>query len=181
MAVSYPINVRLGKADLGRAEQASALRYQLARAAGVQDRLIDTSRSGESADLPGLKAEIAVAKLLDIDFDPSALGIDNGCDLYMQVGSKEVSLQVKSTHHPRAEWLLGTPHAKANWDLSVFVRPTDNPEVMQVYGWIGIENYQARIQSVDLGHGTHKGVHINFLNDMETLWRLMMMRKNDGS
>ncbi len=181
MAVSYPINVRLGKADMGKAEQASALRYQLARAAGVQDKLIDTSRSGESADLPGLKAEIAVSKLLSIDFDPTTLGIDNGCDLYMQVGAKEVGIQVKSTHHPTAEWLLGTPHAKANWDLSVFVRPTGSPDVMEVYGWIGMDNYQTKIQQVDLGHGTHKGVHIQFLNDMESLWRLMMMRKNDGS
>jgi hypothetical protein len=49
---------------------------------------------------------------------------------------------------------------------------------MQVYGWIGMDNYQTKIQSVDLGHGTHKGVHIQFLNDMESLWRLMMVRQH---
>lgn len=176
--VNNPINVRLSRSDLGRAEQASALRYQLARASGIEDKLIDTSRAGKDADLPGLKAEIAVAKLLGIDFNINDMGIDNGCDLYMRVGAKEIALQVKSTHHSSAEWLLGTPHAKANWDLSVFVRPTTEPEVMQVYGWIGIDKYQAKIQSVDLGHGTHKGVHIQSLNDMESLWRLMMIRQH---
>jgi len=52
----HPINVRLSRSDLARADQASALRYQLARASGVKDRLIDTSRSGNQSDLPGLKA-----------------------------------------------------------------------------------------------------------------------------
>ena len=176
--VSHPINVRLSRSDMGKAEQASAFRYQLARAAGVKDRLIDTSRAGGTTDLPGIKAEIAVAKLLSIPFNINDMGIDNGCDLYMQVGSKEVGLQIKSTHHKNAQWLLGTPHAKANWDVSVFVRPTDKDEVMEVYGWIGADNYQAKIQSVDLGHGTHKGVNIQFLNDMESLWRLMMTRQH---
>ena len=176
--VTHPIRVRLSRSDMGKAEQASAFRYQLARAAGVQDRLIDTSRAGSTADLPGIKAEIAVAKLLDIPFNINDMGIDNGCDLYMKVGAKEIGLQVKSTHHKEAKWLLGTPHAKANWDLSVFVRPTDDDEVMEVYGWIGADNYQARVQSVDLGHGTHKGVNIQFLSDMECLWRHKVVREH---
>ena len=111
----YPINVRLSRSDLAKADQASALRYQLARAAGVKDRLIDTSRGGDQSDLPGLKAEIAVAKLLGIEFDPTALGIDNGCDLYVSVGQYEIAIQVKSCHNPNSKWMLGTPHAKANW------------------------------------------------------------------
>lgn len=174
----HPINVKLTRSELARAEQAAALRYQLARAAGVEDKLIDTSRSGKDTDLPGLKAEIAVAKLLDIQFDASALGIDNGCDLYAMCGADEVGLQVKSTQHINAKWLLGTPHAKANWDVSVFVRPTDLDSVMQVYGWIGINEYEEKLQEVDLGHGPGKGVHIDDLRGMEELWRVINERRS---
>lgn len=176
--MTHPINVRLTRSELAKAEQASALRYQLARASGVEDKLIDTSRSGKDADLPGLKAEIAVAKLLDADFDPSTLGIDNGCDLYVPCGDTEVGVQVKSTQHAKAQWLLGTPHAKSNWEVSVFVRPTDDDSVMQVYGWIGSKGYEEKLQEVDLGHGPGKGVHIDDLLPIEELWRFINVKRS---
>ena len=174
----YPIDVRLSRSDLAKADQASALRYQLARAAGVQDRLIDTSRGGDSADLPGIKAEIAVAKLLGADFDPSTLGIDNGCDLYLDIGTKEIAIQVKSCHSPRSQWMLGTPHAKANWDLAVFVLPTDEPNLMRVQGWIPMNLYKAKEETIDLGHGPGTGVKIDNLLDMEQLWRMINIRRS---
>ena len=172
------IKVRLSKSDIAKAEQASALRYQLARSAGVKDRLVDTSRSGKSADLPGLKAEIAVAKLMGADFDPSVLGIDSGCDLYIACGPTEVGIQVKSTHHKSAEWLLGTPHAKANWDVSVFVRPTNEDAVMEVSGWISAKEYEEKLQTIDLGHGPGTGVHIDDLRPMEELWRSINVKRS---
>mgnify|MGYP006185837333 CR=1 FL=1 len=174
----YPINVRLSRSDLAKADQASALRYQLARAAGVKDRLIDTSRGGDQTDLPGLKAEIAVAKLLGIEFEPTALGIDNGCDLYVNVGQYEIAIQVKSCHNPQSKWMLGTPHAKANWDIAIFVLPTDNHEVMQVYGWLPMKIYKLKEETVDLGHGPGPGVKIENLIDMEQLWRMISMRRS---
>lgn len=173
----YPINVRLSKSDMAKADQASALRYQLARAAGVKDRLIDTSRGGDSADLPGIKAEIAVAKLLNADFDPNTLGIDNGCDLYLDIGNKEIAIQVKSCHNPTSKWMLGTPHAKANWDLAVFVLPTEEAEIMRVEGWIPMNVYKAKEETVDLGHGPGPGVKIENLLDMEQLWRMISIRR----
>jgi hypothetical protein len=167
----HPINVRLVKSEVARVEQAAALRYQLARASGVEDKLIDTSRGGEEADLPGLKAEVAVAKLMDAEFNATTLGLDNGCDLYLQCGAKEVGVQVKSTHHIGGKWLLGTPHAKHNWDVAVFVRPTDKDSVMQVYGWIRKADYEEKLEKVDLGHGPGDGVSIDHLRSMEELWR----------
>ncbi len=174
----HPINVRLSRSDLARAEQAGSLRYQLARASGVKDRLIDTSRSGKEADLPGIKAEIAVAKLLGIEFDATALGIDNGCDLYMNDGHSEVAIQVKSCHKRNAKWMLGTPNAKANWDLAVFVMPTFEDDLMEVVGWIPITTYKALEETVDLGHGPGTGVRIERLFNMEQLWRQISKRRS---
>ena len=174
----HPINVKLARSELDRVKQNAALRYQLARAGAIKDRLVDTSRSGKDADEPGLKAEIAVAKLLDINFNDSAMGIDPGSDLYVMCGVDEVALQVKTTHHINAQWCLMTDHGKDNWDVLVFVRPTELDSVMQVYGWIGINEYEEKLQEVDLGHGLGKGVHIDDLRGMEELWRVINEKRS---
>ena len=97
-----PINVRLMPSEIASAERMAKLRYNMSRAMDIPDMLHDKTRHGSEADLPGLKAEIAVAKLLDIPSNISELGPDNGIDMYISNLNTEIGVQVKSTHCPGA-------------------------------------------------------------------------------
>lgn len=173
-----PINVKLTQAEIAKARQASALRYQMNRVSGIEDKLVDTARHGSEADLPGIKAEMAVSKLLELPFDPWALGVDSGCDLFIDCGDSEVGVQVKSTHSKNAKYMLGPPGAKSNWDVAVFVRPTIKDALVEVYGWITASDYKEKLQELDLGHGPTKGVSINEMRSMEELWRFINVKRS---
>lgn len=171
------ISIRLSLSELADAEQSAALRYQLARAAGIEDKLIDKNRGGIDSDVVGLKAEIAVANLLGTDFEANRLGLDNGVDLWVPLGKQELAIQVKSSHSPRAQWLLGTPHANQEWDITVFAKATSEPDVMTVVGWISLDKYKENLEQVDLGHGPGPAVHTKHLSSMATLWRFIQTRR----
>jgi hypothetical protein len=171
------ISVRLLLSELAFAERSAALQYQLARASEIKDRLIDKKREGVEPDIIGLKAEIAVANLLALDFDRNRLGKDNGVDLWVPLGRQELAIQVKSSHSPKAQWLLGTPHAKHEWDITVFAKASSEPDVMTVVGWISLDKYKENLEQVDLGHGPGAAVHIKHLSSMATLWRFIQTRR----
>jgi hypothetical protein len=173
-----PIKVKLRRSELAQAEQAAVLRYLNNRSWGVEDKLIDTGRAGSEAELPGIKAEIAAAKLLNAPYDASTQGTDSGCDLFIDCGDIELGVQVKSTHHTNAKYMLGTPHAKWHWDVSVFVRPTEDESVVEVYGWIPLGEYKEKLQDLELGHGPTKGVSIDDLRSMEELWRFINVKRS---
>lgn len=164
------MNVTLDKREMAQAKQAAALRYQLARAAGVKDALIGTNHSTEAVDLIGIKAEIAVAKLFRAEFDANTLGIDSGVDLYVKGLTKEVGLQVKSTHHPDAKWLLIDAHKDSDWDVAVLVLPTDQDEVMCLAGCISRTRCVLEQEQTDLGHGPTVGVRAEKLSPVINLW-----------
>ena len=172
------ISIRLSSSELADAQQSAALRFQLARASGVEDKLIDKNRGGIDSDVIGLKAEIAVANLLGTGFETNRLGIDNGIDLFIDIGKgKQLGIQVKSSHSPKARWLLGTPHAKHEWDITVFAKAAEDPDVMTVVGWISKEKYNRYLEQVDLGHGAGPGVSIDHLLPMSDLWRFIQTRR----
>ena len=172
------ISIRLSDSELADAQQSAALRFQLARASGIEDKLIDKNRGGADSDIIGLKAEIAVANLLGTGFETNRLGIDNGIDLFVDIGKgKQLSIQVKSSHSPKAQWLLGTPHAKHEWEITVFAKATCDPEVMTVVGWISQEKYKKSLEQIDLGHGAGPAVNIKHLSAMSDLWRFIQTRR----
>ena len=165
------MRVILSKKDMAQAKQAAALRYQLARAAGVEDKLIGKNHSCEAVDLVGIKAEIAVAKLFDADFDPNALGIDSGVDLYVTGLRGELGLQVKATHHKDAKWMLINPDPEDEWDVAVFVRPCDMDQVMEVVGVVTKNRCMDLVEQTDLGHGLTAGVKAENLSCPSILWK----------
>lgn len=172
------IGIRLSNSELADARQSASLRFQLARAAGIDDKLVDKFREGFDSDFIGLKAEIAVANLLGTGFETNRLGIDNGIDLFVDIGKgKQLGIQVKSSHSPKARWLLGTPHAKHEWDITVFAKAAEDPDVMTVVGWISQEKYKRYLEQVDLGHGAGPGVSIDHLLPMSDLWRFIQTRR----
>ena len=67
------LDVRLTRAEMAMAEQAATLRWQLARASGVDNQRRDV-RSDADIDLIGVKAEMAVAKVLQLPYAATAMG-----------------------------------------------------------------------------------------------------------
>mgnify|MGYP007032528097 FL=1 len=61
--------VRFTRQDLSECEQAASLRWQLARAAKVANQKKDPTRSDHDIDLLGVKGELAVARVFQIDHD----------------------------------------------------------------------------------------------------------------
>lgn len=165
------MRVILTKKDIAQAKQAAALRYQLARAAGVQDKLIGKNHSCESVDLIGIKAEIAFAKLFGSDFEANALGIDSGVDIYVKGLRGEFGVQVKSSHHKDAEWLLINADPDSEWDVVALVLPTDHDEVMEVRGICSKNRCIDLQETTDLGHGPTVGVRAKNLTCPSVLWK----------
>lgn len=165
------MKIKLDRQELSIAKQASALRYQLARAAGVEDKLIGTNHSTADVDLVGIKAEIAVAKLFGCDFDPNTLGIDSGVDMYVKGLSGEMAVQVKSSHHAHPKWLLIKADPDDDWDVAILVASTDSSCTMNIVGCISKSRCVDGQEIVDLGHGRSSAVSVKHLKDVKELWR----------
>lgn len=165
------MRVILNKSEMAQAKQAAALRWQLARAANVSDKLIGKNHDPADVDLVGIKAEIAVAKLFRAVFNPNTLGIDSGVDLYVTGLSAEFGVQVKSTHHKDAQWMLINPDPDDEWDVAVFVRPCEMDEVMDVHGIVSKNRCMDLLEEIDLGHGVSTGVRAENLVCPSVLWK----------
>ena len=130
--------VKLNKAEMALTEQAGKLRWQLARAAEVKDRVIDKDRSPKKIDLIGIRAEVVVAKVLNLDFSASTLGIDLGGDLFIPLKDNEfLSVQVKSTFHKNGN-LLFRRDCKFEFDLAVLVCQ-HSEDVYEIAGCISLQ------------------------------------------
>ena len=95
------LNIRLTRSEISEAKQAASLRWQLARASGVANQRRD-NRSDGDIDLLGVKAEIAVAKILNLPYRASALGIDSGADIW----ADDIGIDVKSTFYQTGKLLF---------------------------------------------------------------------------
>ena len=60
--------LRLSDKDMAKATQAGAFRSQLARASGVGNQKIDLNRSDSEIDIDGIKSEMAVAKVFELEY-----------------------------------------------------------------------------------------------------------------
>ena len=118
--------VKLSPKEMSICEQAAALRWQLARASGVVNQRRDQGRTDADLDLLGIKAEMAVAKVFDIDYTPFQLGVDNGKDLWLG----NISIDVKATFYKNGKLLFKTRDAfKAHCAVLVC---ENNPEILDV-------------------------------------------------
>jgi hypothetical protein len=166
--------IRLTPAELSRCKQAAALRWQLARASGVVDQRRDSSRQLNDLDLLGVKAEQAVAKALDLEYTPTALGIDDGADLY----AGDVSIDVKATFYPTGKLLLRS-QAQAKAHVFVLVAAVKDEEaVMRLCGWISRREFLAQCKTIDLGHGPGLAMEQSDLRHLTELWGLLVTRRH---
>lgn len=166
--------IHLTPAEVSRCKQAASLRWQLARASGVVDQRRDNSRQLYDIDLLGVKAEQAVAKALDLEYTPTALGIDDGVDLY----AGDVSIDVKATFYSNGKLLLRS-QAQAKAQVFVLVAAVKDEEaVMRLCGWISRKEFLTQCKTIDLGHGPGLAMEQADLRHLTDLWGLLVTRRH---
>jgi hypothetical protein len=169
--------VHLNKQEMALTEQAGKLRWQLARAAGVKDRVVDKDRNPYDIDCLGVRAEVAVGKLLNLDFSAATLGIDSGGDLFVPIKDDDfMSLQIKATFHKSGN-LLFRHDCKFEFQTALLVCQMSS-DVYDVVGCMGVQQIQARKIKVDKGKG-YVGWQINRtdLAPVSDLWAYIQKRR----
>lgn len=158
--------VQLNSREVGRCKQAAALRWQLARASGVVNQKRDGGREDGDLDLLGIKAEVAVAKLLGIsDYNPFEFGVDCGHDMAMG----DITIDVKATFY-RSGLLVFKTLDSFRSSTAILVTGKEDGDVMNVVGHCPRAEFMARHKVIDLGHGPGVGVTQEELRPIENLW-----------
>jgi len=151
--------------DLSKCRQAATGRWQLARMSGVKNQRKDTGRSDDDIDYLGVRSEFAVAALLQLDYEPSALGVDDGVDLWCEA----ISIDVKATFHSNGRMLFKSKEAFRS-SVCVLVSATEKDYVMNVRGWAASKDFEDHAEQVDLGKGLCWILPDEKLREMPDLW-----------
>eukprot|EP00919_Chromeraceae_sp_WS-2016_P009199 GHVR01021644.1.p1 GENE.GHVR01021644.1~~GHVR01021644.1.p1 ORF type:complete len:172 (+),score=20.95 GHVR01021644.1:147-662(+) len=164
--------VQIPPRDLSKCRQAATGRWQLARMSGVGNQRKDGSRSDNDIDYLGVRAEFAVAALLQLDYEPSALGIDDGADMWCG----GVNIDVKSTFYPDGRMLFKSRDAFKSV-VCVLVSSTEDDSVMNVRGWAAAADFSEHSVQVDLGHGPCWIMENEKLRPMPDLWSRLAKKR----
>lgn len=163
--------VKLSEKEISNCKQAATLRWQLARASGVANQRRDKSRNDNDLDLLGIKAEVCVAKIFEIDHNPFQLGIDSGKDLWLG----DISIDVKATFY-RTGKLLFKNIDSFKADCSILVcQQSEN--TFNVVGYCSQKEFQKRSALIDLGHGVGSALEQDQLYPLEKLWSYHVKEK----
>jgi hypothetical protein len=172
--------VRLNRQDMALSEQAGALRWQLARASQTKDQAVDKSRDPKQMDRLGLRAEICVAKALNVDFSAATLGIDSGGDLFIPIKDNDFfTVQVKSTFHKNGN-LIFKRNEKFNFDVAILVcAQTQEPDCdyFEITGALGISNINTAKYETDMGKGQMWRVDREDLRPVCELWNHIQQQR----
>ena len=165
------MKISLSPKEISICKQAATFRWQLARASGVVNQRRDQGRTDGDLDLLGIKAELSVAKVFDIDHNPFQFGVDSGEDMWIG----DISVDVKSTFYPRGRLLFKDLNSfKA--DCSVLVCQEDE-ENYNVVGYCSREKFKRDSNLMDLGHGLGSVMDQDDLSPLEKLWVYSTQRR----
>lgn len=161
------LRVRLSRQEMFECEQAAVLRWQLARASGVINQRKDNNRNDNDIDLLGIKAEIAVSKVLECNHNVFQLGVDQGVDMFLG----DITIDVKSTFHETGKLLFKSLEAfKAG--CSVLVTASEEDDVMIIAGYTTRKIFKKEAQETNLGHGNCFTMEQIYLRPIESLWKV---------
>jgi hypothetical protein len=155
--------VTLSPKEMSKCNQAATLRWQLARASGVSNQRRDKGRSDADLDLLGVKAEVAVSKVFNLDHDYS-MGVDDGSDLWLD----DISVDVKATFHKGGR-LLFKKRSSFKADCAVLVCQI-RPDQFNVAGYASKATFLKKSKELDLGHGKGWAMDQDELSPLERLW-----------
>lgn len=165
------VKIRLTRQEMSEAAQGATMRWQMARASGIGNQK-RADLSDNDLDLIGIKAEMAAAKLLSLDYTAAKLGVDDGSDLWFG----DVSIDVKATLYPTGKLLFKSLEA-FRADCAILVTKTQEDDVMSVVGGISRKAFTEGHTVSDLGKGECLTMEQNEIWPIEQLWlRLCGMR-----
>jgi len=158
--------VKLSQRDVSVCEQAATFRWQLARASGVVNQRRDKGRTDGDLDLLGIKAEMAVARVFDIDHNPFHLGVDTGKDMWLG----DISIDVKATFHRTGRLLFKSQDAfKAHCAVLVCRHEED---ILDVVGYAPRSTFLREGSKINLGYGEGFCMDQKTLRPIHDLWRV---------
>lgn len=163
--------VKLTNRELSDARKAASGRWKLSRAAGVVNQK-RAAESDEDLDLLGVKAEMAVAKLLHLDYSPFDLGIDDGMDMWFG----DTSIDVKATFHETGKLLFKSLEA-FRADCGILVTKTGDDAVMNVAGGCTRQVFMQEAEHIDLGRGKCYVMTQDNLSPIQNVWYLLAERQ----
>ncbi len=171
---------KLSRKDLLTAECMGADTVALCdKLMGFKPRLENEKQSRVEANILGYKAEIAVARLLDIDLPTVNVMTDGGVDLWFD----DVSIDVKFTNKERGP-LIFDNMSKFKADVAVLVGATDDPSVMRINGAFPRSEFEWGCHRKDFGYGERECMEAEEIYPIEWLWLTLMKKrhgvKNDG-
>ena len=164
--------VQLSRKEESQCEQAGRMRSQMNRASGVPVSRVAPESAGD-IELLGIRAECAVAKALDLDFNPYHLGIDSGADLF----AGDVSIDVKA-RFTGSYTIFGKPE---KFRADVVVSCEQAGDKIGILGWASKQRFLERAQVRDFGHGKTMALPDSELTDISVLWREITARRVNGS
>lgn len=163
--MTNPFLVKLTRKEMSDARQAASGRWQLCRASGVVNQK-KANRSDADLDLLGVKAEIAVAKALDVDYNPYDMGIDDGMDMWFG----DTSIDVKATFHQTGRLILKSIEA-FRADCAILVTESDDDSVMRIIGGCTNKRFVQEANYIDIGYGKRWVMEQHELSPIEVVWR----------
>ena len=159
--------VNLSRSEESLCAQAGNARTSFARYAGLNNQKV-VNRS--DLDLLGVRGEMAVAKMFDLDWTANAIGHDDGVDMFFG----DCSIDVK-TGFENARMLLFRNLDKFRSDVAIFCR--QKGKQIEVVGWCSRVDFKFKSKEVDLGHGKTWGLEEKFLNNIEDLWKILKQKQ----
>lgn len=167
---------KLSRKDLLTAECMGADTVALCeKLMGFKPRLENEKQSRVEANILGYKAEIAVARLLDIDLPTVNVMTDGGVDLWFD----DVSIDVKFTNKEKGPLIFDTM-SKFKADVAVLVGATDDPTIMRINGAFPRSEFEWSCHRKDFGYGERECMEAEQIYPIEWLW-LTLMRKRHGA
>jgi len=157
--------VPLSRAEMAACKQAAAARWQLARASGVKNQRRDSGREDGDIDLLGIKAELAVAKLFQLEYSPQAIGVDDGADMW----AGDYAIDVKSTFHANGRMLFKSESA-FRADLCILAKATEEEDEIEVAGGTSRKMFLRHATTQDLGHGPCLILEAEHLLSADEVW-----------
>jgi hypothetical protein len=159
------MRVRLSKQDCHTAEILGTDTVALCEMQGFPPRLDNERQSRVEANVYGFKAEIAVARLFDIEPPTINVVTDGGVDLWLG----ERSIDVKFSNRERGPLIFDSLE-KFRADYAVLVGRTAEPDVMRINGYISRGGFEVISRRHDFGYGPRLFVEADELESIERLW-----------
>lgn len=147
------MKVRLKPSEIDMSVRIAKTTSRMSRATGLPNLRVDTSRSDLDVEILGVQSEMVARKALGMSYGFSEMGPDSGADIFVDCGKKELRVQVKGAFTPNGN-LLFPKHSKFEWQVAMLVCKTEEDDLFDAPGFIGVRKAQEVMVEKDLGHGS---------------------------